>query len=263
MKKLSALVAIALLAWMLPSVQAAARANADASQIIVELGDAVTMGNFDYGDASIDVSTEWFNPRGSVEYCFGGTPFAIGGEYAQSKNTFDGTYQDSYGNLDVKRTEYLAFVRLGHKDRTNFRLGYRNFKYDFSNGTVHQNGETDTDGTATGKLATGIDAELNLAMGSDVQFALAIGGTYFTGAKYDWSYLNGAGTRVSDNAKLDAYSARLRPEISFKAGDNLRIFINYMVQVSTWEAQAEGSPDYAGVDIYAAAAAGIRYTFGL
>lgn len=267
MKKLSLFVAIAFLGSMLPAVQAAEPAAEDGSQIIIELGDAMTFGDFTYEDTTIDVSEEFMNPRGSAEFRFGGTSLAIGGEYAQSKNTFDGEYEDSDGTLDAERTEYVLFARLGHKNGTNLRVGYRNFKYDFSDATIHQdNGETDVNGKATGKLATGIDAELTLAVGSDLQFALALGATYFTDAEYDWSYTAIGGPNPgfhAGTAKLDAYSARVRPEISFAAGKNLRVFVNGTVQASTWDisqSEDDASPDYPGVDIYSAIGAGIRYT---
>jgi hypothetical protein len=256
---------------MLSSVQAADKAKSDdGSQIIVELGDAMTLGEFTYEDTTIDISEEIFNPRGGIEFRFGGTPFSIGGEYAQSENTFDGEYEESDGTMDVERTEYVAFLRLGHKNGTNLRLGYRSFEYDFSDAIIHQdNGETDIDGEASGDLTTGYDAELTLAIGSDVQFALAVGGTYFTDAKYEWSYTAIGGPNPgfhAGSAKLDAYSARIRPELSFAAGENLRIFVNAMVSASTWqidEDDDEATPDYPGVDVYSAIGAGIRYTFGL
>ena len=270
MKKFTVLVAIAVLGSMLPSVQAADKAQADNGSIIIELGDAVTLGNFNYKDTTIDVSQEWANPRGSVEFRFGGTALSVGGEYAQSKNTFDGEYEDSDGTLDAKRTEYVAFVRLGHKNGTNLRVGYRNFKYDFSEALIHQdNGETDMDGEATGKLATGIDAELTLAAGDQFQVALGLGATYFTGAKYDWSYLAVGGPNPgfhAGSAKMDAYSARIRPEISFAVSDDLRIFINGTVSASSWQIskdEDDTTPDYPGIDIYSAVSAGIRYTLPL
>jgi len=270
MKKLSLFVVIAFLGSMLPCVQAAEPAAEDGSQIIIELGDAMTFGDFTYEDTTINVSEEFMNPRGSAEFRFGGTPFAIGGEYAQSKNEFDGTYEDSSGNLDAERTEYVLFLRLGHKNGTNLRLGYRNFKYDFTDATIFQdNGEVDIHGDTTGKLATGLDAELTLAFGSDFQFALALGASYFMDAKYDWSYTAVGGPNPgfhAGTAKMDAYSARVRPEISFAAGKNLRVFVNGTVQASTWDisqSEDDASPDYPGVDIYSAIGAGIRYTFDL
>ncbi|MBA4389230.1 MAG: hypothetical protein C0404_14750 [Verrucomicrobia bacterium] len=264
MKKLSVLFAAAVLV----SAVSVTKAADDGNQLILDLGDAVTLGNFKYKDVKIEVEKEYANPRGSAEFKFGGTPASIGVEFAQSKNTFTGTYEDSHGSVDVKRNEMAAYLRLGHKDETNVRIGYRKFKYDFSNADiVMDNGEHDKNGEATGDLTTGLDAEVTLAVGTEVQFALTVGGTYFKDAKYSWAYDKYINERftghVTGNAKLDALSVRIRPQLSMKMDDNIKIYINGTIAASSWDATPEGGADYAGVDIYTALGLGLQYTFDL
>ena len=274
MRKLTLGLVVAIMVCVLPSMQAAdnAKADSDAAQIIVELGDAMTFGEFNYEDTTIEVNEEFVNPRGSIEFRFAGSPISIGGEYAQSKNEFDGEYEDSDGTLEMERKEFVAFVRFGHKNGCNLRLGYRNFQYDINNAWINQreNGvltEIDMDGIAEGKLSTGADVELNLAAGTSVQFALGLGYTFFKDAEYEWSY-----TAIGDNAgfhagaaEVDAHSVRVRPEISFGLSDELRVFVNGTIAATAWDIDKDDddTPDYPGIDIYSAIGAGIRYTFGL
>lgn len=240
----------------------------ESGRIIVELANGVTMGKLTYEDATIDISTEVFNPSASVEYKFAGSPLAIGLEASMSKNDFDGEYDDGNGSLTAERKKYVAFLRLGDRDGSYLRIGYCNFKYDFSDAVIYQPDETDTDGTATGDLANGADVELCLGFPGKVGFSLALGASYFMDAEYDWSYVEIGGDSPgfhAGTAKMDAISARIRPEISFDMGGNLRLFVNGTVQASAWmidEDDDEASPDYPGVDIYSAMTAGIRYSFG-
>ena len=238
--------------------------------LTLEVGDAVTLGNFTVEDTTIDVETEYANPQGCVELKLGNSPLSIGVSYAQSKNDFTGEWsgdiEDGDGAVTAERTDANAYIRLGSRDSMNLRVGYRYFKYDFSDGLIVQreNGvvtEVDKNAEASGDLTTGIDAELNFVFGDAVQFGLGIGGTYFMDADYTWEYdkvVGGSTTRQTGSATVNGYSARLRPELSFKAGDSLRIFVNYTLQGTTWEGTPDNGKDYPGVDVYSAAAAGIR-----
>ena len=268
MKRLSALVAIAFVAWMLPSFQAdgKTKAGSDAAQIIVELGDAVTFGEFTYDDATIEVSEEFFNPQGSIEFKFAGTPISLGAEFMMSENEFTGEYDDGDGSVDAERQKLVAFIRFGSKNGSYLRLGYANASYDFSNARISMPGELITDGEASSDMTTGADAEINLALGSTVQFALALGASYFIDAEYDWSYMSSVNGAQSGEAEADTISVRVRPELSFEVTDNLRVFVNGTLQGTTWDVDEDtddATPDYVGIDVYSAVAGGIRYTFGL
>lgn len=246
-----------------------ASAQDNSGKIIVELANGLTMGEFTYEDATIDVSTEAFNPSGSIEYKFAGLPLAIGLEASMSKNDFDGEYDDGSGSLTAERKKFVAFVRVGDKNGSYLRLGYCNFKYDFSDAIIYQPDETDLDGTATGDLATGADVELGLGIVRRVGVSVAIGASYFKDAEYEWSYIEVRGISRqfrAGTAKMDAIAARIRPEISFALGKNLRLFVNGTLQASSWmidEDDDAASPDYPGVDIYSAVTAGIRYSFDI
>jgi hypothetical protein len=260
--------------------QAAAAENEGGGQLILSAGDAITFGGLKVKDVTIDVETEVFNPRLGAEYKFGGTAFAIGAEYAMSENSYTGEYSDNdsngNGSFDVKRSDLGLYVRFGSRDNVNFKLGYRYFNFEFSNGELDQyeNGiltEEDRNGEATGDLTTGIDGELNLALGDELQFALALGGSYFIDANYEWSYdkkgedTGGAWQHVEGSATYDAYSARIRPEISFEPVDNLRIYLNYTLQASMWSADVDTDDfgDYPGLDLYSAVECGARLTIGM
>lgn len=233
------------------------------AEVIVDVSDAFTAGKFTYGDSTIKVKSSAANPRGSLEYHFIDTPFAIGVEYASSENDFEGEYEDSDGELSMERTEYAAYIRLGGKNSTNLRLGYRNFEYDITEGDIRQSsGEHDINGIANGKMATGIDAELNLLFGEKVTFGVGIGYTFFTGAEYTWEYDIVGGGHQAGSAELDAHSLRIRPEISFETMENLRIYVNVMLAATAWEGTPDNGKDYPGFDIYSAAAVGLRYSFG-
>jgi hypothetical protein len=241
----------------------------------LEVGDAVTLGRFNYKDADITIKTEWFHPRGGLEYCFKGTSFSLGAELSFSKNAFDGSYKDEGdGTVDIERKEFAAFGRLGDKNGSNLRLGYRYFKYNMANGHIYQyydSGfleEEDKNGIATANMSKGIDVEGTLAYGDKLKFALSLGYTFFIDAEYDWEYdeilyPGGNLTHKKGTATLDAHSVRIRPEFSYAVTDNLRVFINYMLAASAWTGTPEGEKDYAGVDIYSGACLGLRYFFAL
>lgn len=246
--------------------------HAGDSTVHVDVGNAITMGSFTYEDATIDVGTKVINPRLSAESSLGILPFGVGVEFAKSENGFDGEYDSSDGTIDVERTEMGLYARFGNPNGSNFKIGYKNFKYDMSNGDItkrNSNGvvtENDINGTATGALSTGIDAELTLAAGSEVQFAVGLGASYFMDAEYDWSYTAVGGSNPgykTGSATLDAISVRVRPEMSFAINEQLRIYFNATLQASAWTGDLpEDGADYPGVDIYSAVAGGIRYTFG-
>jgi len=234
------------------------------AEVIVDVSDAFTAGKFTYEDTTVKVKSSAANPRGSLEYRFNDTPFAIGVEYASSKNDFEGEYEDSDGDLTMERAEYAAYVRIGKRDSVNLRLGYRNFEYDITDGDIRQSsGEHDIHGIANGKMTTGIDAELNLLFGEKVTFGVGIGYTFFTGAEYTWQYdIENGPQNQAGSAELDAHSLRIRPEISFETMENLRIYLNVMLAATAWEGTPDNGKDYPGFDVYSAAAVGLRYSFG-
>lgn len=270
MKKVACSLAVVLIGSLAGTAMAA---DAGGTKLIIEGSDLATFGTFKYDKSEISVDKTFANPKGSIEVTLGSSPVSIGVEGSHSENNFDGTYENSNGNVDVKRNEFVGFLRFGRKDNTNIRFGFRKFKYDFSNAHIFQyeNGvleEEDRNGSATGDLATGADVEITLAAGSDVQFALTFGGTYFKDAKYSWTYDKYDGNNhflgtTTGSAQLDAFSARLRPQISFKTSENLRFFVNGTLAASTWNAKPDGDPDYPGVDIYMAVGAGAQLTFSL
>lgn len=97
--------------------------------------------------------------------------------------------------------------------------------------------------------------------GDKVQFGMGIGGTYFMDADYTWEYdkeVGGVTTHETGSATLNGYSGRVRPEISFKVNDTVRIFLNYTLQATMWEGTPDNGKDYPGVDVYSAAAGGVR-----
>lgn len=253
------------------------RAAEDEGGLTIEVGNAITMGGLTVQDVEIDVETEAFNPRLGVEYSFAGSPVSIGADLALSENTFTGTWEGDDeggdGSLDVERTDIGVYARLGSRDGVNLKVGYRNFSYEYSNGELaqYENGrltERDENANATSDLTTGIDAELNLVFGEDFQVAFGIGYSFFMDAQYDWEYdqtVGGRTTHVVGSAELDAHSARFRPEISFLAAENLRVYLNYTVQASIWTGDFEGgdTEDYPALDLYSAAGVGVRYTFPL
>lgn len=257
--------AVIVLAVVLAAVCSQVRAAEAKDKILtVELGDAVTFGSFTAQDATVDVETEYANPQGAVELKIGG-PFSVGASYAQSKNEFTGEWSgdngDSRGTVDAERTDMNAYLRLGSRDSINFRLGYRYFKYEFSDGLITSPGEIDRNGIAKGDMTTGLDGELNLVFGDQFQFGLGIGGTYFMDADYTWEYdkeVGGNTSHQTGSATVNGYSARVRPEISFKVNDSLRIFLNYTLQATMWEGTPDNAKDYPGVDVYSAAAGGVR-----
>lgn len=248
---------------------AAATARAE-SGLTLEIGTAVTLGEFTAEDTTIDVDTEYMNPMVGIELKLGDSPVSIGASYAQSENEFTGEWEDGAergdGTINAERTDINVYARIGSRDGVNLRVGYRYFKYEFSDGliTIRENGritEIDENAEANGDLTKGLDAELNLVAGTDVQFALAVGATYFVDAEYDWSYdkvEGGRRSREQGSATVDGYSARIRPEVSFLIGDQLRLFVNYTLQATTWDAEPPSGEDYPGVDIYSAAMVGLR-----
>lgn len=234
-------------------------------QLMVELGNAFTMGNFTYEDATIDIEASSSNPRGALEWRANGSTVALGAEYAKSENSYTGEYEDGDGTLDMERTEWGVYLRFGDRERTNLRVGYRNFKYDISNAIINDPPDHDVDGTATGELTTGADVELTLATGETLRFALSIGASYFFDADYEWSYLEVAGDEPGPHAgtaALDAVGLRLKPELSYRLNENLVIFANGMVAASTWVGDVDDdNPDFAGVDIFSGVGVGLRYYF--
>jgi hypothetical protein len=250
---------LALLAAALLAPSGPARAEYGAHTLRLEGGTAITFGSFKYSGADVSIEKTFFNPRLSAEFGLKDTSFAAGIEFARSKNNFEGTWKTGAGSVDIERTELAIYARYGERERNNLRLGYRRFSYDFTDGTFVDGLDNYLSATATGKLTSGLDLEGTVAGGETITFSLTAGATYFIGADYEWSYsLNGA-PRVGNTAKLSAYSARLRPEISFKVGDSLRVFGNYMLSVSSWKGTPTGGKDYAGVDVYSGIGVGVRW----
>ena len=230
-----------------------------ASTLRLEAGTAITFGEFKYSGADVKIEKTIFNPRASVEFGLGGTSLSAGLEYARSANQFTGTWKTGNGEVDISRTELVVFARVGERERSNVRVGYRRFNYDFEDGQFTDGANIYLRASATGKLTTGLDVEGTVAGGDAVTFALTAGATYFVGADYAWSYSLNGGPTTSDSAKLSAYSVRLRPEISFKVGDSLRVFGNWMLAASSWKGTPSGGKDYAGVDVYSGIGVGARF----
>lgn len=237
--------------------------------LLVEGSDVISFGTFDYADATITIDTSAANPRGGAEFLFKGAPLSAGVEFAKSANDYDGEYADSDGSLHVDRSELVLFARLGSRDGSNLRVGYRRFKYEIEDAevTVREDGVvTDRyiNGAATGDLTTGIDVEGTLAFGKRFTFGVTIGGTYFKDAKYDWSYdvvVGDVGPRQG-SATLDAYAVKIRPEVSFEIVKNLRAFLNYQLSATTWSgSRPEDAEDYVGTDVCTGVGLGARYAF--
>ena len=100
--------------------------------------------------------------------------------------------------------------------------------------------------------------------GDKVQFGLCIGGTYFIDANYTWDYDANPGGHRSGTAKMDAYCARLRPELAFKLTDNLQLFANYTLMATAWKGReiTNTATDYPAYDLISAVGVGLRYSFG-
>ncbi len=252
----------------------------DAARVTLDIGNAFTFGEFTYEENTIDVDSEMFNPRGSFEFQFGGTPLAFGGEYLKSENGFSGEYEEEdgdagSGDLDVERNEFAFYLKLIPSYNFNVRFGYRNFEYDITDANITQinNGvvtERDLNGIANAKLATGVDGQVTVVIGSpqSVNVALALGYTYFIDGEYDWEYdlwQNGAFMgRQMGSATANAHSLRVKPELSLPLTENLRIYARGELAATAWDADLEDDdPSYPGYDIFMGATAGIRYGFDL
>jgi len=111
-----------------------------ASSLLLDAGNGVTWGDFKVEDVEVDEETEYFNPSLSIEYRMGENEnFAIGVGYSGSENEFTGDYsgndgKEYKGNVDVDRTTLDAYVRFIPSPNFNIRLGYRYFKYEFTDG---------------------------------------------------------------------------------------------------------------------------------
>ena len=251
----------------------------EASRITLDVGNAFTFGKFTYDDTTIDIDSEMFNPRGNIEFKFGGAPLAFGAEYIKSENTFTGEYEEpdgdaGNGELDVERSEFAFYLKLVPSYHFNIRLGYRNFEYDITNADIDQydNGvldEMDRNGTANAKLTTGLDGQMNIIIGgpTSVNLALMLGYTYFIDGEYDWEYdkiVGGNTTHVTGAATANTHSIRVRPELSFPLTDDLRLYVNAEVAATAWDADLEDDdPEYPGYDFFMGATAGLRYGFDL
>ena len=255
------------------------KAADDASRITIDIGNAFTFGKFTYDDATIDIDSEMFNPRGSIEFKFGGAPLAVGAEYLSSQNTFTGEYDDTEGEsgngtLDLERSEFAVYLKLVPAYNFNIRLGYRNFEYDITAAVIdrYKNGildKNELNATANAKLSTGLDAQMNLIIGSptSVNLALMLGYTYFIDGDYEWQYDEIKGSAVTHRtgtATANAHSIRLRPELSLPLTENLRIYAAAEAALTAWDAEiGDDDPDYPGYDFFMGATAGLRYGFDL
>jgi hypothetical protein len=251
----------------------------DAARLTVDVGNAFTLGEFTYDDNTIEVDSEMFNPRARVEFQFGGTPLAFGGEYLKSENTFSGEYDEGngdagIGDLEVERNEFAFYLKLIPSYNFSVRFGYRNFEYDISNANITQwddgvISEQDLNGIANAKLATGVDSQIDIIIGSptSVNLALILGYTYFIDGEYDWEYdevIGGVTTHRVGSATADAHSIRVKPELSIPLSENLRLYVNGEVGATAWDADVDDDePAYPGYDIFMAATAGLRYGIDL
>lgn len=242
-------------------------------KLLVEAGTEATVGKFEYADATVDISEEAFNPRLSAEYELPKSAFSFGVAYASSDNDYSLEFDDGEktldGDLTVERTDLIPFIRLGHRDGVNFRIGYRMFEYELSDGTLDETEDGRftmriRNGTAKGELDNGIDAQLNLLFGNSVQFGVRLGATYFMDAEYTWQYrdqLKG-GAIQTGTAKLDAMSVSVAPELTFRLADEFRLFVNYTIAGTTWIDNEDTDEDYAGTDVMTSLGVGLRATFG-
>ena len=228
---------------------------------------------------TIDIDSEMFNPRGKIEYKFGGAPLAFGGEYLKSENSFHGEYSEEdgdagEGNLDVERNEFAFYLKLIPSYNFNISIGYRNFEYDITNAEIDQwdegtLDEQDRNGSANAKLATGIDSQMNVIIGTktSINLSLMLGYTYFIDGEYEWEYdeiIGGRTTHRTGGLTANAHSLRLSPELSIPLGENLRIYANAGVAATVWDAELDDDdPEYAGYDFFMSATAGLRYGFDL
>lgn len=251
----------------------------ETGRLTVDLGNAVTFGKFTYDDATIDIEGELFNPRGALEYQFAELPLAVGLEASMSENTFTGDYDDGDGDsgegeVDIERQEMALYLKFVPNNTFSFRIGYRNFNYDLSNAdiTQYENGaidERDINGVADCSLATGIDTQLGLIFGSPdaLQLGLTLGYTYFIDAEYDWEYdevIGAATTHRTGSATANAHSLRIRPEVSFPLTDAVRLYADWCIAATAWDADLpDEDPSYPGFDMYSGVSVGVRYAFDL
>jgi len=250
------------------------------SRVTLDVGNAFTFGEFTYDDNTIDVESEMFNPRGNIEFQFGGTPLAFGAEYLKSENDFSGEYEEEDGDagdgeLSVERNEFAFYVKLIPSYNFNIRIGYRNFEYDISDANVNQFNdgvlsEQDLNGVANAELATGVDGQVNIVIGSprSVNLALMLGYTYFIDGEYEWEYdliENGIDRgRQMGEATANAHSVRIKPELSVPLTENFRIYVRGELAATAWDADLDDDdPAYPGYDIFMGAVAGLRYGFDL
>ncbi|MBN2054112.1 hypothetical protein JW905_04280 [bacterium] len=253
---------------------------ASAGSLLFDVSTGITWGDFTVQDVTADISTEYFNPSLSAEFAFGEDDmFAVGVGYAKSGNDFTGEWEDgdehTDGEITVERTTLDLFARLRAGPHFNFKLGYRSFKYEFSDGELdkYEFGElyeSERNAKATGDLTTGLDAELNFMGGNDFQFRFQLGFSYFFDAEYDWEYDRirydpYIEDRNEGNATANAVSFRLKPEFAFRLTDNLMATIDYTFSATAWDADTdqENIEDYPGVEIYSAFGIGLEFRIPL
>jgi hypothetical protein len=255
--------------------------SANGASILIDAANAVTWGKFTVQDVTADIDAEFFNPALMVEYRVGdGEKLALGAGYSRSGNRFQGEWDGpegryTSGEVDVDRTAIDLYLRLLAGPHFNARLGYRNFKYEFTNGSLlkTQHGEPverADNAVANGKLTKGLDLELNFIGGQNIQFRFAIGFSYFFDAKYDWSYDRTLYDPMREDhnrgkATHNAMALRFKPEFTFPIDERLRLTLDYTLGAGIWEGETTQADieDYPGVDIFSALGIGLEYLLPL
>jgi len=246
--------------------------------MIFEAGTNISLGKFTVKDTTIDSNTSIFNPSLSFEYQLPSGKIAAGTAFSRIKNKMFGEWtkndKDGSGSYEVDRKEFSLFLRLG-SDSTNLKAGYCYFGYKFDEGSIDMtsNGTTVEEirnASAESKMKKGLFAEINVSAGERFRFALGLKYAYFFKAEYKLIYdkrvlvPSVTETSVNATAKLSAHSVRIRPELSFLAIDDFRVFVNATIAASIWTGEISIFDDlnsYPGVDAYSGIGAGVRYYF--
>ena len=240
-----------------------------AQAIYVEAGNRAAFGTFSAYDATVSISEGTVNPFGSIEFAIN-ERFSIGAYVATVGNRFDLEFENDRkvldGQLSVSRRDILPFVRLGHIDGTNVRVGFRNFRYEFTDGDLNEFVKSGsrtrvyTDAQAEGAFARGVDAELNLRNSGRMQFGVTLGAAFFPGGEYSWRYNEVGVGPANGSLTTNTLSARAEPNVGYMITPGLRIFANYRIEATSWLVDENGEGEqYAGQDIMTGLGFGLRY----
>lgn len=248
-----------------------------AARVVLDGGLGFTWGEFTVEDVTATIKSDFFNPSILGEYRFGESEtLAIGLGFSETGNEFSGDWtgdEGKYyqGEITVDRTSFDLYLRFLANEHFNFRLGYRYFRYEFSDGYLEKRQygeylEIAEHAKAKGNLTNGIDAEVNFSGGDKFQIRCGLGFSYFTNGNYTWSYDRTLfnperhDTNQGD-ASQDALGVRFRPEMNYLVADNLRIRLEYLLSLAAWQGSTDQAEieDYVGVDVYSAIGLGLEY----